>query len=906
MALLEASCSVDSRQPSTEVANIQGPCGAQEDECDDAGRNPAQSADGFGLGNACNTSTDCASGFCVDGVCCESACDDLCAECSAAGRCVAPEDDLGCPVVECPASNECQMYPATLTANRCRSVGQCKAAAECPTTPTPSGQLCTNPAVAFESRCDGEGNCGDARFQSGEMCTTAAECLSGFCVDGVCCQEACDTDCEVCSGPEGTCVSPDPMSLNAACGEQGRTCVDRGRCLLPLGGDCTVGTECGSGICMPTTGGGARSVCCAQACIEGQLCTGDGECITPSADLGQPCQSGFDCALGHCVDGVCCDSDCSGTCERCNAPGQEGSCVADSPDVSCDPEDAQRRCLNRGDCRLPAGLDCENNSDCGTGRCEVAVGGGRVCCQATCAAGIEACARGAAGGSCQAVPRGLGTACTTNGQCASNNCRQNRCCEAGCTGACEICSTAGACAVPPIGAEGCTAINCQAQTTDCRVYSSIGNLCEALGDCKELADCPFVNQTRGASCTLASGAAGECDGGGSCTALPTRCGDGSLAETEVCDDGNTSNTDLCTNACQLPSCGDGFVQPGRGETCDDGGRVNGDGCSVACLFGRAPIGGVTGTRHHCMLRSDGATVCWGDNGSGQLGQGSSSTGSLGPVVVPNVSSATQLAVGFLGSCGLLRNGSVVCWGGNFGTGAASVGGLSNVTQLTSTTDSLCALLGSGTATCFNALGVITPVSGLDSVRQVIGGHSHICAVRRDNSVWCWGANDTAQLGLGITSNQVVAPTPATEFRDIAEVALGLRFTCARSRSGGVSCAGSLSGGPNEFNTAVLVPNWERATKIVAGGFHVCALLDSGSVQCAGSGAAAGGTGSGFEAPRSIPLPRSSIDIGAGASGTCSLSADGSVWCWGQNSSGELGIPGPDSAQPVQVPLPLPS
>lgn len=904
-ALLGASCSVDTRQPSTEVANIQGGCASLTGECDDAGSRPTQSVDGAGLGNACEAPMDCASGFCVDGVCCESACDDLCAECSASGRCVVvPEDDPGCPVVECPASNECQTYPATLTSSRCLDIGQCKSSGECPANPTPGGQLCVSPTLTVESRCDGEGNCSDARLASGQACNGAAECRSGFCVDGVCCAEACDADCEVCSAPDGSCVSPDPTSLNAACGEQGRTCVARGRCLLPLGGDCTVGTECGSGICMPTTGGGARSVCCAQTCVEGELCAGNGECIAPSADLGQSCQGGADCALGHCVDGVCCDSDCSGTCERCNAPGQEGSCVADSPEVSCDPGDAQRRCLNRGDCRLPAGLDCENNADCGTGRCEVAVGGGRVCCQATCAAGIEACTRGAAGGSCQAVPRDNGTACTTNGQCASNNCRQNRCCEAGCTGACEACSNAGACAIPPSGAEGCTAINCQAQSTDCRVYGAIGNLCEALGDCKELADCPFVNQTRGASCTLGNGAAGECDGGGNCTALPTRCGDGTLADTEVCDDGNTSNTDLCTNACQLPSCGDGFVQPGRGETCDDGGRVNGDGCSVACLFGRAPTGG-GGARHQCMLRSDGAVVCWGANSTGELGQGRTSA-SEGPVVVPNLSNVQQLASGlFVSTCGVLRNGTVACWGGNFGTGAASVSGLSNVRQLTGASQQFCAVLGSGAVTCFDAVGTITPIAGLTNVRQLAGGANHFCAVRDDNSVWCWGTNDTAQLGLGITSNPVTAPTLATEFADVAEVALGLRYTCARSRAGGVSCAGSLSGAPNQFNTAVPVPNWENAFKIVSGNFHVCALFDAGSVQCVGSGAAGGGTGSGFDSPSRISLPRASIDVGASVNGSCSLSADSSVWCWGQNSSGQLGIPGPDSAQPVQVPLPLP-
>ena len=914
VALLAASCSVDSRQPTTGLGYAQVAC-EQTGSCEDGGMTPTlpgesgsgmDASSGQPVVDACTASSECDSGFCVDGVCCDSACDGVCEQCSTAGQCtVVPEDDPACPVIDCPASNECQSYPEALSDDRCLGLGECKSSADCPPSPTASGQLCADPAVTFETRCDGAGNCRDARFESGRGCSGAAECLSGFCVDGVCCQEACAGECEVCSAPNGVCASPDPTSPDAACGEQGRTCVGRGLCLLPLGIECTTGAECGSGNCMPATGG-ARSVCCGQACGGGQLCTGDGECIAPTADLGTGCQSGADCALGNCVDGVCCDSACGGTCERCNAPGQAGSCVADAPDVACDPQNAQRRCLNRGDCRLPAGLDCQNNSDCGTGRCEIAVGGGRVCCEETCPAGLEACTRGVTGGVCQAIPRENGTQCTANGQCGSNNCQQDRCCQAGCDGSCEVCSNAGNCEVPPVGAERCAAINCPAQNTDCRTFSAIGNLCEALGDCKEAADCLFVNRAQGTSCNLANGQAGQCDGSGSCAAIPVRCGDGILAGSETCDDGNTSNTDNCTNACQLPSCGDGFVQPGRGETCDDGARVNGDGCSVACLFGRAPTGGVVAPQHQCMLRSDGAVVCWGDNFSGQLGQGFAGTDRLGPVVVPNLSNVQQLAAEALGTCGVLRNGSVACWGGNFGTGAASVSGLNNVRQVAGSLQQFCAVLGTGAVTCFDAVGTLTPVSGLSNVRQLAGGAGHFCAVRDDNTVWCWGSNDFGQLGTGVLGDPINTPGPATVFSNVAEVALGLAATCARSRAGGVSCVGGrLPGVGNFSNTApVSVPGWETATKIVAGNGHLCAMLSNDTVQCVGVSPAAG-IRPADGGPGTIFLPSGKIDIGACPNGACVLLSDSSVHCWGGNFAGQLGSPGPDSTAPVRVPVPAP-
>ncbi|HVI02860.1 MAG TPA: DUF4215 domain-containing protein, partial [Enhygromyxa sp.] len=61
-----------------------------------------------------------------------------------------------------------------------------------------------------------------------------------------------------------------------------------------------------------------------------------------------------------------------------------------------------------------------------------------------------------------------------------------------------------------------------------------------------------------------------------------QCGDGEIDQGEDCDDGNATDDDQCTNACMLPSCGDGIVHTDDGETCDDGNLELGDGCSPLC------------------------------------------------------------------------------------------------------------------------------------------------------------------------------------------------------------------------------------------------------------------------------------------------------------------------------------
>jgi hypothetical protein len=130
------------------------------------------------LGDPCAEGASCLSGLCVDAVCCETACSELCAECNASGQCVAAESDENCTVFECPTSSSCRTYDSAFV--QCLRVGECASTSDCGYTNTPRAQVCEGPADA----CDGEGNC--TLWSNQSPCTSDDSCASGACIDGIC------------------------------------------------------------------------------------------------------------------------------------------------------------------------------------------------------------------------------------------------------------------------------------------------------------------------------------------------------------------------------------------------------------------------------------------------------------------------------------------------------------------------------------------------------------------------------------------------------------------------------------------------------------------------------------------------------------------------------------------------
>jgi hypothetical protein len=246
------------------------------------------------------------------------------------GPCASPADcdGLGCVDGVCCESTACN------TCERCDGPGTAGVCATVTNAIDPD--TCTGTQI-----CDASGTC---KLQIGQPCATVGDCASAVCAGGVCCNRACTLGCETCNpvGAPGTCVAAPAGTVVAACGAY-RCNGANADCPIACAsdGDCAPGFYCNSGACS-------------TALPHGMACT-----------LDRSCQS------GHCVDGVCCDSACTGRCQYCGS----GTCavpVGSDPRGDCagDPGCAGA-CRADGSCAFPgAETSCDVCKVCnGSGRC---------------------------------------------------------------------------------------------------------------------------------------------------------------------------------------------------------------------------------------------------------------------------------------------------------------------------------------------------------------------------------------------------------------------------------------------------------------------------------------------------------------------------------------------------------
>jgi alpha-tubulin suppressor-like RCC1 family protein len=324
--------------------------------------------------------------------------------------------------------------------------------------------------------------------------------------------------------------------------------------------------------------------------------------------------------------------------------------------------------------------------------------------------------------------------------------------------------------------------------------------------------------------------------------------------------------------------------------------------------------------HTCMVVGGGQVRCWGDNGSGELGDGTTDN-STTPVTVTGIDDAVQVTTGEGFSCALRRGGTVRCWGNNgsgeLGNGTTdnsatpvTVTGLTDVVHLTSMGLHSCALLANGTARCWggNNSGQLgngttddsaTPVTvtGLTGAVQIAAGVEHTCALRANGTARCWGWNDDGQLGDGTTTTR---PTPVTVsgLAGAVHLAAGGYRTCAVLTGGTVRCwgfneDGSLGDGTTlARRTPVAVAGLGGVVHLAAGEEHTCAVLANGTVRCWGvnnSGAIGDGTSGNVRvAPTPVSGLTGAVQVSAGDGYTCVVAADGTARCWGSNDDGQLG------------------
>jgi alpha-tubulin suppressor-like RCC1 family protein len=302
---------------------------------------------------------------------------------------------------------------------------------------------------------------------------------------------------------------------------------------------------------------------------------------------------------------------------------------------------------------------------------------------------------------------------------------------------------------------------------------------------------------------------------------------------------------------------------------------------TASSAGRLSTGGTSsepGTTA-CGLTAGGVAYCWGRNHRGQIGNGSL-TNALLPVEVRGGRTYSQLVTGGENSCAITTAGPAFCWGANF-----------------------FGQLGSGTGGLPNSPNELEPVavSGGHRFTQIVIGTRFTCALDSGGRAWCWGNNETGQLGNGTTTNSnvpvAVQQPSGVEF---GALAAGAYHACGIDRlDGRLFCWGGNDRGQLGDGTAVTrqtpvaVGGSRRFLFVAAGGEHSCAITLVGDATCWGSNFR-GQLGDDTQTNRSVPgTPvfgaRQWTQLAGGEFNTCGIEAVTSrVYCWGWGAEGALG------------------
>ena len=503
-------------------------------------------------GDVCTAGSQCDTGFCVDGVCCDASSCGTCQSCNTAtssGACAAvtnaPDppsctgtqtcDDNGlCKLVvgqPCPDGNSdcangacvdgyCCSSPCASACDVCaKSLGATANGTCSPAAPgysgdpvCPGGYMCNGSADTCPTSCNADTDCASGYFcgtngtcvaekAQGGTCNPnpgvdclqgqCRECASGNCVDGVCCNSSCSGSCDVCAQALG--ASADGTCTTAPQGYAG-------------------GPTCAPYVCSGSSTSCPSACNAAIDCATGAFCS-SGQCEGTETP-GEECGADGACVSGFCVDGVCCNSACTGQCEACDVEGSAGTCtpVAGSPHGSrpaCPVASATNPC---------SAAECDGNTRTS---CAGFVGSSVTCIEASCANGLATLPATCDGmGDC---PAPVTKECAPY-VCAGTSCK-NQCAGASDCATGERCDTSTGTCVAGVTCDGDhTITGANGETTDCSPYTCTPAGCQT--SCQSVLDCVSPAVCNGSShCVLPP----DSDSGtvsGSCAVSPRGIGAG--------------------------------------------------------------------------------------------------------------------------------------------------------------------------------------------------------------------------------------------------------------------------------------------------------------------------------------------------------------------------------------------
>jgi alpha-tubulin suppressor-like RCC1 family protein len=265
----------------------------------------------------------------------------------------------------------------------------------------------------------------------------------------------------------------------------------------------------------------------------------------------------------------------------------------------------------------------------------------------------------------------------------------------------------------------------------------------------------------------------------------------------------------------------------------------------------------------------GTGYCWGSNGSGELGNGTTNNSNTpvpialgGSSAIPVNATLVYIAAGSAydaagATCAIDYNGDAYCWGdgeaGNFGTGVFNI----------TSAYPLKVIKGGSSEIPVNA-----------KLIKIGTNNNSTCALDSSGNAYCWGDNTQGQLGVGDTTNSAYPKKVATGGSSaisaddkLVDISVGSLYSCAVDEHGKAYCWG-----------------WNTEGQCGSGDFTDSYYPVAVATNPANSSSqlSASAVLKQISASANTPCPRNQIN-------TCAVDANGGAYCWGNNSNGQLGI-----------------
>jgi alpha-tubulin suppressor-like RCC1 family protein len=288
---------------------------------------------------------------------------------------------------------------------------------------------------------------------------------------------------------------------------------------------------------------------------------------------------------------------------------------------------------------------------------------------------------------------------------------------------------------------------------------------------------------------------------------------------------------------------------------------------------------VRGGPYSAAIKTDGTLWCWGNNLNGQVADNTNVNRSTPRQEITSNTNWKQIAGGQSHTAAIKTDGTLWCWGQNI---AGEI----------------------GDNTAGSTIGRSTPrqeITSSTNWKQVACGTNYTAAIKTDGTLWCWGINSSGQIG----DNTIIArSTPRQELTSSTnwkQVSCGYTHAAAIKTNGTLWCWGSNGNGQIGDNTfgatgrstprqeITSSTNWKQVS---AGANNTTAIKTNGTLWCWGQNDLGQIGDNTVGNSRSTPVQEWTSSTNwkqvSASDHTAAIKTDGTLWCWGNNSSGQLG------------------